>query len=186
MLPKLDYIRQARMRMGITQKQLAKLIGVSTSLINQIETGRCKPSYETAVKIFEALNSMEATSSIRTGEVCSRNVVSASPDDSALHIAEILRKTGFSQLPVMDDSKPVGMVTEDDIIKLMLSNSNVDLESVRARSIMRPPPPLVHSSTPVKAVVQLVSFSKAVLVTEENKVIGIVTASDILKMAAEV
>ena len=48
MLPKLEYIKQARIRLSITQRKLALLAGISTSMINQIESGRCKPSYETA------------------------------------------------------------------------------------------------------------------------------------------
>ena len=51
MLPRLDYIKQARTKLGITQRELASLAGVSTSMINQIESGRCKPSYDTAKKI---------------------------------------------------------------------------------------------------------------------------------------
>ena len=53
MLPTLEYIKQTRRRLGITQRTLADLTGVSTSMINQIECGRCKPSYETARRIFE-------------------------------------------------------------------------------------------------------------------------------------
>ena len=59
MLPRLEYIKQARVRLGITQRKLATLTGISTSMINQIESGRCKPSYETARKIFEVLSSLE-------------------------------------------------------------------------------------------------------------------------------
>ena len=32
------------------------MTGVSTSMINQIESGRSQPSYETAKKIFENLS----------------------------------------------------------------------------------------------------------------------------------
>ena len=55
MLPRIDYIKQARTKLGMTQRELASLAGVSTSMINQIESGRCKPSYDTAKKIFELL-----------------------------------------------------------------------------------------------------------------------------------
>lgn len=41
-----------RLKIGITQKQLATLVGVSTSMINQIESGRSQPSYDTAKKNF--------------------------------------------------------------------------------------------------------------------------------------
>ncbi len=48
MLPRLEYIKEARVSLGVTQKKLAKLSGISTSMLNQIESGRCKPSYDTA------------------------------------------------------------------------------------------------------------------------------------------
>jgi len=41
---------------GLTQKQVADKIGVSNQFINQIETGKCNPSYYTLVKIKEKLN----------------------------------------------------------------------------------------------------------------------------------
>ncbi len=39
--------------MALTQKKLAMLTGVSTSMINQIESGRSQPSYETAKKFLK-------------------------------------------------------------------------------------------------------------------------------------
>jgi len=54
MLPRLETIKEERKKYGITQKKLASMTGVSTSMINQIESGRCKPSYDTAKKIFES------------------------------------------------------------------------------------------------------------------------------------
>ncbi|HEY8109655.1 MAG TPA: helix-turn-helix transcriptional regulator, partial [Candidatus Nitrosotenuis sp.] len=55
MLPRLDNIKQQRAKLGITQKELAKMTGVSTSMINQIESGRSQPSYETAKRMFDSL-----------------------------------------------------------------------------------------------------------------------------------
>ena len=55
MLPRIDTIKQIRTKLGITQKKLASMTGVSTSMINQIESGRSQPSYETAKKIFDNL-----------------------------------------------------------------------------------------------------------------------------------
>jgi len=59
MLPRLDSIKQARIKLGLTQKQLANMVDVSTSMINQIESGRTHPSYETARKIFDSLATLE-------------------------------------------------------------------------------------------------------------------------------
>ena len=35
MLPELDYIKQTRIKLGITQRKLAQLSNLSTSMINQ-------------------------------------------------------------------------------------------------------------------------------------------------------
>ncbi|MGH9997730.1 MAG: helix-turn-helix domain-containing protein, partial [Nitrososphaeraceae archaeon] len=35
MLPSLEYIKQTRQKLGITQRRLASLTGISTSMINQ-------------------------------------------------------------------------------------------------------------------------------------------------------
>ncbi len=63
MLPRIDTIKQIRTKIGITQKKLASMTGVSTSMINQIESGRSKPSYETAKKIFDNLATLEGQTS---------------------------------------------------------------------------------------------------------------------------
>ena len=40
----------------MTQRELAKEVGVSPSMINQIESGSTQPSYITASKIFQILS----------------------------------------------------------------------------------------------------------------------------------
>jgi predicted transcriptional regulator len=76
LLPRIDSIKQIRLKIGITQKKLAVLTGVSTSMINQIESGRSQPSYETAKKIFENLAKLEGESSSHTaGDFCSKDII---------------------------------------------------------------------------------------------------------------
>ena len=59
MLPSIESIKQQRLKIGMTQKELANSVGVSTSMINQIESGRSAPSYNTAKKVFEVLATKE-------------------------------------------------------------------------------------------------------------------------------
>jgi len=117
MFPKLEDIRRIRLRLGLTQRKLALLVGVSTSLINQIETGRSKPSYETARRIFEVLSMLEAKNSPKAGDICSRSVVFVSAKDTAASAAEVMRRYGFSQLPVLNGDKIIGLITEEGIMK---------------------------------------------------------------------
>jgi predicted transcriptional regulator len=179
MLPRLEYIKQARMRLGITQRKLAGLTGVSTSMINQIESGRCKPSYETARKIFEILGSLEGRTSMKAGDICSRHLISVEKDERLHKAIDIMRDNSISQIPVFDSSRLVGILSEDDLAKVMVEK---DLRNMHVWQVMEPPPPLVDVSTPAKALIPLVRFARCILVSEKGTVIGIVTITDTLKM----
>ena len=49
-------IRQKRQEKGISQNQLAKLVGISQPYMNQIETGVRNPPLPTLMKICEILD----------------------------------------------------------------------------------------------------------------------------------
>jgi predicted transcriptional regulator len=182
MLPRLEYIKQARIRLGITQRRLAGLTGISTSMINQIESGRCKPSYETARKLFEILSSLEGKSSMKAGNICSTNLISVQRDEMLHSAIDKMRKNSISQIPVFDGSRVVGIISEDGLAKSMVEKDENKIRDTIISEVMEPPPPLVDVSTPAKAIVPLVRFARCVLVSERGNVIGIITLTDTLKM----
>lgn len=184
MLPRIDYIKQGRVKLGLTQRELASLSGISTSMINQIESGRCKPSYDTAKKIFEVLSSQEGKTSLKAGDICSHEVISVDKDEKLEVAIEKMMKNSISQIPVREDSKIVGLVSEDVLARKVLeSDDKKNIHQVPILQIMEPPPPIVDISTPAKALIPLVRFSKCVLVSRKGEIIGIITISDTLKMA---
>jgi predicted transcriptional regulator len=184
MLPRIDYIKQGRIRLGMTQRELASLSGISTSMINQIESGRCKPSYDTARKIFEVLSSQEGKTSLKAEDICSNEVISVQKDEKLEVAIEKMMKNSISQIPVFDVSKIVGLVSEDILARKVLeSNDKKNIHQVPILQIMEPPPPIVDISTPAKALIPLVRFTKCVLVSRKGEITGIITISDTLKMA---
>jgi len=184
MLPRIDYIKQGRIKLGLTQRELASLSGISTSMINQIESGRCKPSYDTARRIFEVLNSQEGKTSLKAGDICSHEMISVQKDEKLEVAIEIMMKNSISQIPVFDSTKIVGLVSEDILARKVLeSDDKKNIHQVPILQIMEPPPPIVHIATPAKALIPLVRFSKCVLVSRKGELIGIITISDTLKMA---
>jgi len=181
MLPRIDYIKQGRIRLGLTQRELASLSGISTSMINQIESGRCKPSYDTAKKIFEVLSSQEGKTSLKAGDICSQ-VISIQKDEKLEVAIEKMMKNSISQIPVFDYSKIVGLVSEDILARKVLDDKK-NIHQVPIFQVMEPPPPIVDIATPAKALIPLVRFAKCVLVSHKGEVTGIITISDTLKMA---
>ena len=56
--PELQEIRHLRKRYNLTQSQLAKLAGVSQSLIAKIEAGTVDPTFSHAKRILESLHGL--------------------------------------------------------------------------------------------------------------------------------
>jgi len=182
MLPKVEYIRQVRLKMGITQRELASMADVSSSLINQIESGRCKPSYETARRIFEAFNNLEEKASLKAGEICSQGILSLQPIELVTRAVDLMRKKGYSQLPVLENGRSIGLITEEGIMKAMVSGNAEELGGTIVRRIMEPSPPIVDEATPAKALIPLIKFTKAILTSKQGSITGIITASDLLRL----
>ena len=151
-------------------------------MINQIETGRCKPSYDTAKKIFEVLSTLEGKSAKKAGDICSKKIIFAQKDDTFYSVLEKMRLNFVSQVPVFEGQKIVGIVSEDSLAKKMVENDEKNIKNMTIDTVMEPSPPAVDSMTPAKALVPLIRFTKCILVTEKGNVTGIITTTDILKM----
>ena len=159
------------------------MTGVSTSMINQIESGRSKPSYETAKKIFESLAKLEGESFSHTaGDFCSTEIIKLMPSNSLHDAIKKMHQSSISQIPVFDDSDVVGMISEDGIVKHLADLGEAELKKSKLSDTMEPVPPIVDWDTPANVLVPLIRYSKCILVSKKSKVLGIITASDTLKM----
>ena len=172
-----------RLKIGITQKKLAIMTGVSTSMINQIESGRSQPSYETAKRIFDNLASLEGKSSSHTaGDFCSKDIVKLKPNNTLHDAIKKMHELSISQIPVFNGRDLVGIVSEDGIVKHLADVGEAELKNAKLSDTMEPVPPIVDFSTPANVLVPLIRYSKCILVSKKSKIIGIITASDTLKM----
>ncbi|RDJ30930.1 MAG: CBS domain-containing protein [Crenarchaeota archaeon] len=183
MLPRIDSIKQMRTKLGITQKKLASMTGVSTSMINQIESGRSQPSYETAKKIFDNLATLEGKSSSHiAGDFCSKDIVKIKPNNTLHDAIKKMHKFSISQIPVFEGNDPVGVVSEDGIMKHLADVGESELKHAKILNTMDTVPPIVDYNTPANVLVPLIRYSKCILVSKKSKIVGIITASDTLKM----
>ena len=177
MLPRLETIKEERKKYGITQKKLATMTGVSTSMINQIESGRCKPSYETAKKIFESLAKVSGeTSPRKAGDICSPKIVKLAPSNTVNDAGKFMHKKKIDQIPIFEEDELKGLVTIDIV------NEYAEQKDTKIKNVMKAKPPIIDFEFPANALAQLTVTSGCVLVEKNSKIIGIITSSDLLKM----
>jgi cystathionine beta-synthase len=91
-----------------------------------------------------------------------------------------LRNAGFSQLPVMDGDRLVGVITEDDIIRLAFGRPSLMAEPVRIA--MRTRFLKVDKETSLDNLVALLHGDSYAAVTEHGgeRFLGLITRSDVL------
>ena len=136
----------------------------------------------TALNIFEALGKLEEKSSPRAGDICSKEIVAVQSVDPISKAAELMRTHGYSQVPVFDGKTITGVLTEERLTREMMIGDPKKVPGLRIAQIMESCPAIVDYGTPGKALIPLIRFSKAILVSKSGSVTGIITASDILKM----
>ncbi len=185
MLPPIQEIKKRRVALGISQKRLANSVGASQSLIAKIESNRVHPSYEVVRKIFEYLDRMEQPQTGLAKDVEKRDLVWIRKSERVREAVEKMRQYGFSQLPVRDDREDicVGSLSERQIVQSLLKEP--DPKSFYERivgEIMQEQFPVVDESITITAVALLLQHSQAVLTARRGKVVGIITASDLLSM----
>lgn len=123
-------------------------------------------------------------------DIMSHAVITVTPDSSIGVAIVLMREGGFRRLPVVEDGRLIGIVTDRDLRQatnspLVLRErwySDFLLEAIKVKSCMTRDPITVVPETPVLDAVRLLRQHKigGMPVVEGDAVVGIITVSDVL------
>jgi predicted transcriptional regulator len=171
----LEEIKEIRKKFGLTQGELAKRADVSQSLIAKVEAGRLDPTFSKAKKIFEAIDTLGKKKELKAEQIMNKHIISAKPNDGIKSAIEKMKKANISQMPVIEEHKSIGIVSESIILEALLNKKGNKIED-----IMEDSAPVVSKNTTVNAVSNLLRFYPMVLVSDGGELKGIITKSDLL------
>ncbi len=175
MVISINEIKEIRKKLSLTQGQLAKRANVSQSLIAKIEAGRLDPTYSNAMKIFEALNDLGTKQEIKADQIMSEKIVSILPSMTIKDAIKKMKDNGFSQLPVIEDHKAIGMISESIILESMMKNEGKSVDD-----IMQAACPVVSGNSSISVISNLFKYFPMVLVSKKGKLVGVITKTDLL------
>jgi len=182
MLPSVERIAERRKRLGLTQSQLAELAGVSQSYIAKLEAGKIEPSYRKVKAILEALQRVEDGRGVKAADIMSRDVICIEAHEPVKRAAELMMRYGYSQLPVLEEGRIVGSISEKTIVERFMEGEDGPTLAERPVSeVMDEAFPQVGEDAPLSVLTTLLRVYPAVLVTRRGRIIGIVTKADLLK-----
>jgi predicted transcriptional regulator len=173
----LNEIKEIRKKSGLTQIQLAHKSGVSQSLIAKIEAGKLDPTYTNAKKIFKALDELTKQNEAKAKDIMNTKLVYVDPKDDMNTVIKKMNKYEISQLPVVDEEKIVGYISEAMILSA-IGNGKKDF---KAKDVMEESVPTVSGNAITTVISDLLKHYPMVLVMEQGKIQGVITKSDIIR-----
>ena len=112
-----------------------------------------------------------------------RELVVARPYQTVFHALKTMQEQDISQIPVFEESTPIGTIYEDQILNLALQGK--DLRKLVVREVMSSPLPQVPKTAPVERVTHILSHENpAVFVDMGNSHFEILTKYDLMSTVA--
>jgi len=174
-------LKKIRTQVGYTQGALARAAGVSQSIIAKIEAGDVDPTFNTLTAISRALRATTSKQGKRAADVMSSPVIGVKAEAKIRECADLMKRKGFSQMPVFSGEQLVGTMTDSHIVTLLSEAQDPrKLLEERVGNHIQPVFALVGRDTPVEALFSLFRYLPAVLVETGDRVEGIITKIDLL------
>jgi predicted transcriptional regulator len=174
-------LKQIRKNLGLSQSELAKLAGVSQSLIAKIESNRLDPAYSKVKQIVQAITNLKKGKEITAKDIMHRRVIGVEREDDVRKAIELMKKHEISQLPVFEGTHPVGVVTETAILDCLMKKRG----DYRVEEVMLDTPPIVSKNSSIDVISNLLKYFPIVLVSEDGNVVGVITKSDFIRKIAK-
>jgi predicted transcriptional regulator len=183
MFPQLEDIAKKRRALGLKQAELAKLAGVSQSLVAKLESGKIDSSYTKVKTIFDVLERLEARTKVQEQKVVPNEVIGIQKDEPVSKVVKLMKEHGYSQIPVFDGKQSVGSISEKTILRQILAGKDLaHISKLATEEIMEEAFPQVSEDAPSSLISSLLQTYLAVLVTRKGAVVGIVTKADLLRI----
>jgi CBS domain-containing protein len=118
------------------------------------------------------------------GAYARRSAHTVAPEETARAAAQRMEKEGVGCLVVVEDQRPVGILTDRDLA-LRLLREKLDSGAVRVRELMHAPVVTVAEDEALDVALRTMraaAVRRLPLVDAEGRLVGIVTVDDLLRM----
>jgi cystathionine beta-synthase len=115
------------------------------------------------------------------GKAAPHELITVRPGDLVAAALAKMNEMGLTQIPVLEDGKPVGSLRENHLLSKVFNER--DLLEVPVSNVMDESFPTVDVDDDVNVVSRKLRSSPAVLIEEYGRITGIITRHDLLDMS---
>lgn len=115
-------------------------------------------------------------------DVMTENVRTVRPNSTITEVVRKMNKFEVGSVVVVDGEKPVGLITERDILRRVLEVT-LAAEAMKAKEVMSSPLVTVGDEVTIEQAARIMADRriKKLPVVKEGKLVGIVTSTDIVR-----
>jgi len=110
-------------------------------------------------------------------------LVTARRTDAISEVIAKMKEDDVSQLPVLEDGKLVGMISEVDLLTYLLDGTHRPSDPIQP--IIDPAPPALAPDSPIETLAEIFLSTNAAVVVDHGAVVGIVTKIDVIDHLAK-
>jgi CBS domain-containing protein len=120
---------------------------------------------------------------IKIEDWMSKPVKSVTKDLTVRKAIKMMDEGNFGVLPVVENGKPIGIVTERDILRRVAAK-DIDMDKSKIEDIMTKNPVTINHDASILEATRLMSENnfRRLLVVKGGKLVGVVTAKDVIEV----
>ncbi|MEM3364022.1 MAG: helix-turn-helix domain-containing protein [Candidatus Micrarchaeia archaeon] len=179
-IPTMLEMRKWRERLGKTQVEVAKALGITQSYLARIESGTANPGYNLVLKIANLYSQWEFGPGETITNKYHKGVEYVGPMETVAKAASHMKWKGYSQMPVIEQGKCIGSISESLINKKMREMNKDELYRIPIKNIMEAPFMEVNEDCPLALASDMLRHVPLLLVKNGNRYVGVITKSDLL------
>ncbi|HEC80883.1 MAG TPA: CBS domain-containing protein [Thermoplasmatales archaeon] len=123
---------------------------------------------------------------MKVKDVMTKEIISVSKNEDLEHIMHVMEKNNITKVPVVEDGKLLGIITDGEIAYKLGSIRKKDVTTAHmyASSVMIKKYETVTPDTPVEEIIKTVGLPGPTMlpVVENEKLVGVVTKADLLPL----
>ncbi len=125
---------------------------------------------------------------ILVSDVMTRDPIWVSPSTNLIECAKKMVNKKIGSLIILENQKVVGFISQKDILWALTKKSSQDLNKIRAIDISPKKIAIIGPNCTIKEAIQKMNKLKfeRLPVMHDNKLVGVITAKDILNIHSEV
>ncbi len=108
-------------------------------------------------------------------------LITLKPDDKVSQALELISSTGFSNIPVIENRKSVGVIRENRLLMKLIENPS--LKNSVVKDVMDESLIVLDSQTDIDKVKEVLKNDNAVLVNDFGRIVDIITRYDLIEFS---